>query len=245
MSNENCISASGTRAGLPLVAVSAAASGAAVALADSDEGELAGAAVVAGALRGRSMPRARPCSTADSSFCSAIGFSRKFSAPILVASTAVSMVAWPDIMMTGMVSWPCADHSLSRLTPSVSGIQISSSTRSGVPAARYSRACCAFSASSTTWPSSLRISESSSRIPISSSTTRMVAILPLLTPPQRSGTGSPKVDYASLTNRIEICAPTTSAPSMRLRSSMRAPCSSMIFFTIASPRPVPLALVVT
>ncbi|RWA46711.1 hypothetical protein AU476_35540 [Cupriavidus sp. UYMSc13B] len=94
-----------------------------------------------------------------------------------------------DIMMTGIVSCPCADHSLSRVTPSVSGIQISSSTRSGVPAARYSRACSAFSASSTTWPSSLRISESSSRIPISSSTTRIVAILPLLTPPQRSGTG--------------------------------------------------------
>jgi hypothetical protein len=30
------------------------------------------------------------------------GFSRKASAPILVASTAVSMVAWPLIMMTGM-----------------------------------------------------------------------------------------------------------------------------------------------
>jgi hypothetical protein len=60
-----------------------------------------------------------------------MGFSRNDWAPILVASTAVSMVAWPLIMMTGMVSRPVVDHSLSRVTPSVSGIQMSSSTRSG------------------------------------------------------------------------------------------------------------------
>ena len=55
-----------------------------------------------------------------------MGFSRKARAPILVASTAVSMVACPLIMITGMVSRPVEDHSLSRVTPSVSGIQISS-----------------------------------------------------------------------------------------------------------------------
>ncbi len=33
-----------------------------------------------------------------------IGFSRNDSAPMRVASTAVSMVAWPLIMMTGMVA---------------------------------------------------------------------------------------------------------------------------------------------
>ena len=59
-----------------------------------------------------------------------MGFSRKDSAPMRVASTAVSMVAWPLIMMTGMVSWPAEAHSLSSDTPSVSGIQMSSSTRS-------------------------------------------------------------------------------------------------------------------
>ena len=48
-----------------------------------------------------------------------------------VASTAVSMVAWPDIITTGMVSCPLAAHSLSSVMPSVSGIQMSSSTRSG------------------------------------------------------------------------------------------------------------------
>ena len=47
-----------------------------------------------------------------------------------VASTAVSIVAWPLIMMTGMVSNSFVAHSFSRLTPSVSGIQISSSTKS-------------------------------------------------------------------------------------------------------------------
>ena len=47
-----------------------------------------------------------------------------------VASPAVSIVACPLIMSTGMVSAPFMAHSLSRVTPSVSGIQMSSSTRS-------------------------------------------------------------------------------------------------------------------
>jgi hypothetical protein len=42
--------------------------------------------------------------TVVSSFCRPIGFSRKSNAPTLVASTAVSMVPWPDIITTGMVS---------------------------------------------------------------------------------------------------------------------------------------------
>ncbi|MNT51630.1 hypothetical protein D3C72_1886070 [compost metagenome] len=74
--------------------------------------------------------RARPCSTALSSFCRVMGFSRNEKAPIRVASTAVSMVAWPLIMITGIVSTPAVAHSLSNETPSVSGIQMSSSTRS-------------------------------------------------------------------------------------------------------------------
>jgi len=44
--------------------------------------------------------------TVASSFCSAIGFSRKSMAPMRVASTAVSMVPWPDIMITGMLRCP-------------------------------------------------------------------------------------------------------------------------------------------
>ena len=38
---------------------------------------------------------------------------------------------------------------------------------------------------------------------------------------------------------------TRAPPSGRLSASMRPPCSSTIFFTIASPRPVPLGLLVT
>jgi hypothetical protein len=64
-----------------------------------------------------------------------------------VASTAVSMVAWPLIMMTGMVRRPLPAHSLSSVTPSVSGIQMSSSTRSYTLATRALRAWVAFSAS--------------------------------------------------------------------------------------------------
>ena len=114
--------------------------------------------------------------TVASSRCKATGFSRKSSAPMRVASTAVSMVPWPDIITTGIVSCPLAAHSLSSVMPSVSGIQMSSSTRSGRPRSRRRRASLALSASSTWWPSSARISESSSRMPISSSTTRICAM---------------------------------------------------------------------
>ncbi len=84
-----------------------------------------------------------------SSFCRPIGFSRKSNAPIFVASTAVSIVPCPDIMITGIVSWPLAPHSRSSVTPSVSGIQMSSSTSAGCCRARHARASAAFSASAT------------------------------------------------------------------------------------------------
>src|SRR5712671_119970 len=60
--------------------------------------------------------------------------------------------------------------------PSVSGIQISSSTRSGRCRSRCRRASPALSATETWCPSSARISDSSSRMPTSSSTTSMWAI---------------------------------------------------------------------
>ena len=47
---------------------------------------------------------ASPCSTARSSFCNVIGFSRNAIAPNFVASTAVSIVPCPLIMITGIVS---------------------------------------------------------------------------------------------------------------------------------------------
>ena len=66
-----------------------------------------------------------------------------------VASTAVSMVPWPDIITTGIVSSPALAHSLRSVMPSVSGIQMSSSTRSGRVLLRKARASLAFSASLT------------------------------------------------------------------------------------------------
>ena len=48
--------------------------------------------------------RSKPSFTALSNFCRVMGFSKKEWAPIFVASTAVSMVAWPLIMITGMAS---------------------------------------------------------------------------------------------------------------------------------------------
>ena len=71
-----------------------------------------------------------------SSFCRPIGFSRKSNAPMRVASTAVSIVPWPDIITTGIVSRPEDPHSRSSVTPSVSGIQMSSSTSAGWARAR-------------------------------------------------------------------------------------------------------------
>ena len=185
--------------------------------------------------------RIRPCSTALSSFCRVTGFSKNASAPILVASTAVSMVAWPLIMITGMVRAPVEAHSLSSVTPSVSGIQMSSKTRSGRSRKRAARACAAFSASSTVWPSSLRISHSKSRMPCSSSTTKMFAMIYA-----RSGKASVGWGVVSaLANDSETWAPKTFPSCTRLLISMREAWSSAIFFTTASPKPVPRCLVVT
>ncbi len=114
--------------------------------------------------------------TVERSFCNAMGFSRKEYAPMRVASTAVSIVPCPDIMMTGIVIRPVDDHSLSRVTPSTSGIHISKSTRSGLFFENDSLACVALSAVTTWWPSSFKISESSSLMPISSSTTNILLI---------------------------------------------------------------------
>jgi len=77
------------------------------------------------------------------------GFSTKSNAPRRVASTAVSTVPWPDIITTGQPSAAVLDHSRSSVMPSTSGIQISSSTRSGVCRARAARACAALAATST------------------------------------------------------------------------------------------------
>ncbi len=84
-----------------------------------------------------------------SSLARPIGFSRKSIAPMRVASTAVSIVPWPDIITTGIVNCPEAPHSRSSVMPSVSGIQMSSSTSAGCCRCRYARASWAFSASAT------------------------------------------------------------------------------------------------
>ena len=82
------------------------------------------------------------------------------------------------IMMTGMVSMYAYEaHSLSSDTPSVSGIQMSSNTRSYIPAARAARACVAFSIGRHCARASFRISDNPGHgMPSSSSTTRMFAM---------------------------------------------------------------------
>jgi hypothetical protein len=99
--------------------------------------------------RRRRLPASSARSTVRSSFASDSGFSTKSKAPRRVASTAVSTLPWPDIITTGHSSVAAPDHSRSSVMPSVSGIQISSSTRSGTVLAREARACPASAATST------------------------------------------------------------------------------------------------
>ena len=106
-----------------------------------------------------------------------MGFSRQSSAPNFVASTAVSIVAWPLIISTGQCNRCRTLSSFRSDTPSVSGIQMSRRIRSNGSVVIKRRAVSAFSAVSTVYPSSERISDRSSRIPISSSTTRIFAIV--------------------------------------------------------------------
>ncbi len=94
-------------------------------------------------------PASSARSTVRSSFASDSGFSTKSKAPRRVASTAVSTVPCPDIMTTGQPSATPVDHSRSSVMPSTSGIQMSSSTRSGTWRAREARAWAAFAATST------------------------------------------------------------------------------------------------
>ncbi len=109
---------------------------------------------VAGTSWRAARPGARPDSSARStvrsSLASDTGFSMKSKAPRRVASTAVSTVPWPDIITTGQGRRSSlVDHSRSRLMPSASGIQMSSSTRSGLTVSRWRRACAAFAAELT------------------------------------------------------------------------------------------------
>ena len=76
-------------------------------------------------------PHPAPAPRCAAAWSSDSGFSTKSNAPRRVASTAVSTVPCPDIMTTGQSSRGSADHSRSSVMPSVSGIQMSSSTRSG------------------------------------------------------------------------------------------------------------------
>ena len=94
-------------------------------------------------------PASSARSTVRSSLVSERGFSTKSNAPSRVASTAVSTVPCPDIITTGQSYPSVTDHSRSSVMPSVSGIQMSSRTRSGTWAAREVRASAASAATST------------------------------------------------------------------------------------------------
>src|SRR5205814_421492 len=104
------------------------------------------------------------------------GFSRKSYAPNLVARTAVSMVPWPEIMMTsGAFSLSTIFSRVSN--PSIPGSQTSSSTTSKRRLRRTSRHASPLSATEVLYPSSSSTPRSDCRILDSSSTMRMLCML--------------------------------------------------------------------
>ena len=166
-------------------------------------------------------------------------------APMRVASTAVSMVAWPLIMITGMSSMPWEAHSPSRLTPSVSGIQMSSNTRSGRMRRRGARLRRVFGQfdrvsfvvkdfrqefANTDFVVNHQDSGHKASTYCVAALSFSCAVASIVSAPG-----------ASRVNKMEIRAP----PSLRLARSIRPPCSSTILRTIANPNPVPWDLVVT
>src|SRR5258705_5603016 len=104
------------------------------------------------------------------------GFSRKSYAPSLVARTAVSMVPWPEIMMTsGGLSRARIFCRVS--SPSMPGSHTSSRTTSKVCFSKRSRQASPLSASPVLKPSSSSTPRRESRMPDSSSTMRMLCML--------------------------------------------------------------------
>src|SRR5438105_11937635 len=130
-------------------------------------------------LRSRFSPRSFLASMAFLTrmrvFSSESGFSRKSKAPSLVARTAVSMVPWPEMMMTsGASSMSRIRCSTSR--PSMPGNHISSSTTSKGRFFVVSSALSPESADEVLYPSSCKTPCKDSRMLDSSSTMRMLCI---------------------------------------------------------------------
>src|SRR5689334_20159313 len=113
--------------------------------------------------------------TRMSVFSTESGFSRKSKAPSLVARTAVSMVPWPEIMMTsGAFSSSRTFSSVS--SPSIPGNQMSSRIMSKDFFFRSSRQASPLAAADVLYPSSSRMPCSDSRIADSSSTMSTLSI---------------------------------------------------------------------
>ena len=116
----------------------------------------------------------RAFSTVSRSFSVEIGFSKKSRAPSLVARTAISMWACPDIITTGVATSSdfnsCRSHS-----PSLPGITTSESTRSKRCALARSSAFAALSQTTTSCPARRKAREREARVLASSSTTKRCA----------------------------------------------------------------------
>ena len=172
-------------------------------------------------------------------------------APNLVASTAVSMVPWPLIMITGMVSWPLAPHSLSSEMPSTSGIQMSSSTSSGFSALahRAGLRCVLGQLDGVALVGEdLREQRADAEFVVNNKDGGHGSSMRLRRPQAGWGRRSAqRRDWKMITklarplNRLRLGR----RRRRRLPMRTRAPCSSAIFFTTARPSPVPLLLVVT
>ncbi len=109
---------------------------------------LASAFILKALFSSRSLLCSKACSAVKRTLSRESGFSIKSYAPSLVVLTAVSMLACPDIMMTGRRG-KRAFISFKASTPSIPGSHISSRTRSGAIASSLFNASSALPATAT------------------------------------------------------------------------------------------------
>ena len=124
----------------------------------------------------------RTLSTVSRSLSDEMGFSKKSRAPSLVARTAISMCACPDIITTGVVT-PCCFNSSRRVNPSLPGMTTSERIRSKLCALASSSARPALSHTVASCPPRRKARDSDANVLASSSTISRCALCGNGTPP--------------------------------------------------------------
>ncbi len=190
------------------------------------------------------LPASSARSTVRSSFCSDSGFSTKSKAPRRVASTAVSTVPWPDIMTTGQEdSAGCAlPFAQQRDAVGVGHPDVEQYEIGELPCARGARLAGVAGDVHVITFLGENLLEKAANVGL------VIDDQNVCGAHARSFLGSARRSRATSCRDPSVTGKDTRTrppPSGRLSASTRPPCSSTIFFTIASPSPVPLGLLVT